>query len=122
MTTALVRRASRDVDTVAPVRWWHRQSPCRILHKLEWFPDDDIVRPSAAVQRVCDECPFQRECLADALEFVDTDGVRGGTTRYQRDQLRRERERARCPGCGSDAVVPNGRGEVCISCGVSWLV
>jgi transcription factor WhiB len=109
---------------VAPIRTWHPAGHCGKSEnvKLEWFPADYVTRPDAEVAVVCARCPFAVECLNDALEFDETDGVRGGTTSYQRRQLLAERDRARCPNCGSDGVVPNGRGELCIACGTSWLV
>jgi len=117
---ALIERPVR----VAPVRAWHTLAPCSQPGNvgLLWFPDDWETRPTEQVELVCAHCPFRTKCLDDALEFDETDGVRGGTTPYQRRQLLAERNRAKCPCCFSDAVIPSGRGEICISCGTSWLV
>lgn len=73
----------------------------------------------------CGRCPVSNLCLEFALN-TEADkgecGVWGGTTAFQRQQLKRERSRKRCPGCDSDGVVPQGAGEICISCGLSWIV
>jgi hypothetical protein len=108
---------------VAPIRSWHTLAPCRDLPELEWFPAEWEVRPAGEVTRVCDGCPFNSRCLQDALDFPNTDGVRGGTVPYQRRQLLAERERARCPRCQhSDSVISYERYEICVSCGTSWPV
>lgn len=119
MTTAV--KSDESVE-VAPIRAWHSVAPCKSFPWLEWFPEEWETRPEPAVVAVCDACPFSADCLRDALDFPDTDGVRGGTVPYQRRQLSAERERARCPRCGSDAVVPDGRYEICVSCAASWPV
>lgn len=106
---------------VAPVRHWHRLAPCK-SSVLDFFPDEWETRPDPDVELLCAGCPFNTECLNDALTFKETQGVRGGTTEYQRRQLLAERNRAKCPCCASDTVVAQGRGEICISCGASWLV
>lgn len=80
--------------------------------------------PDPAVMAFCRRCPVQAGCLEYALETEEEDheaGVWGGTTPYQRRQLKVVRARVLCPSCRSDAVQPVARGEVCISCGASWL-
>jgi transcription factor WhiB len=107
---------------VAPIRPWHKYAPCQYSPELNWFPEDWETRPDPKVELICAHCPFRTDCMNDALKFDETDGIRGATTPYQRRQLLAERERAKCPCCYSDAVIPSGRGEVCVSCGASWLV
>jgi hypothetical protein len=119
MITALKNDESLSV---APVRPWHRFAPCRNVTWLEWFPDDWETRPDPGVVVICDACPFAADCLQDALNFPDTDGVRGGTLPYQRRQLNVVRDRAKCPVCFSDAIIPSGRYEICVSCATSWPV
>jgi hypothetical protein len=82
--------------------------------------DDDPVYPPPEAKRYCDMCPVTAECLAEGT-LHDEVGVWGGMTKYQRDQLTRDRERSKCPGCGaSDGLIVEGNMELCVGCGVSW--
>ena len=49
------------------------------------------------------------------------EGYWGGTSTYQRDQLRRVRTRAKCPLCLATALVYDNPHELCLACGVSWI-
>lgn len=80
--------------------------------------------PNAEAAAICDRCPVRPDCLWDAMATGDV-GVRGGTTAYQRKLLGKKTNRATCPGCGARYLVtgaPDGAGEVCLACGVSWPV
>jgi hypothetical protein len=97
----------------------------------DFFPDDLLATcpPSNKVKELCElHCPIRAQCLNWALAH-DVEGVWGGMTKYQRDQVRRTASRgslkvrrARCPGCYSTTTIANYRGQVCVSCGLSWLV
>lgn len=86
---------------------------------------DDEPYPAAAAQVYCDGCVIRPDCLAQALADPGLVGVWGGTTTYQREQIRRVRARQHCPGCGSTEITTrllgNGAVEHCLSCGVSWF-
>ena len=105
---------------VAPVPNW--VGACRGRSDLEWFPEEWVTRPTPEVELVCAYCPFQSACLQTALDNPETDGIWGGTTPYQRRQLLNERNRSKCPNCRSDAIIAQGRSEICISCAASWPV
>jgi hypothetical protein len=105
------------------------QGLCRKIapNDPRFIDDYDYVDgpPDAEVQEICLRCSLRDQCLEYALDTEAPDGesgVWGGTTPYQRRQLKRDLSRVRCPACLSDAVMSAGRGEVCISCGMSWLV
>lgn len=85
--------------------------------------DDEPPYPTAAAIAYCRVCPVRAECLASALELSAADdwGVRGGTSAYQRRQMRRVTRRQTCVGCGSENLVLEGRNELCLSCGLSWF-
>lgn len=83
--------------------------------------DDEPVYPPPEASEYCTSCPVVPECLAHALEH-DADGVWGNTTKYQRRQLSRVYERARCPGCDSEDLIYEGVVELCLHCGISWFV
>jgi len=97
---------------------------CRGTSDPDYTEDDPDLRvPPPHILRNCFRCPVREECLAYALETEAPDGelgIWGGTTAYQRRQLKAERTRVHCPACRSDAVMKAGYGEVCISCGMSW--
>ena len=52
-----------------------------------WFSDTPTGRRIAI--NLCNQCPFQAECLTYALHW-SVDGIWGGTTPKQRKQLRRK--------------------------------
>lgn len=99
---------------------------CRGSGLTGFLLDDRLVRqPDPEVAQICWRCPIREGCLAYALETeVDEGeaGVWGGTTPFQRELLKVERSRVKCPYCESTGVFPTGRGEICMSCGHSWLV
>lgn len=82
---------------------------------------DDRLAPPFAIRMMCEGCPVQRLCLNWAIENEEH-GYWGGTSPYQRRQLRSERSRVHCPNCNSDAILEENRGEICLSCGTSWFV
>jgi hypothetical protein len=100
---------------------------CRGSDNPAFLVDDpDQHFPDPYVTRVCQRCQLRPDCLAYALDNEASDGeagVWGGTTPYQRRQLKTEKlNRVRCPGCLSESVMATDRGELCLSCGLSWLV
>lgn len=98
---------------------------CRGSRDPRYLLDDPHVRlADPEILATCGRCPVREACLQYALETEEEDheaGVWGGTTPYQRRQLMVERARVRCPACQSDAIFAAARGEVCLSCGASWL-
>jgi hypothetical protein len=59
-------------------------------HEPEWWQasESDLTTVSRAVA-VCKSCPLQASCLKEALA-IDAHGIWGGTTRSQRNRLRKE--------------------------------
>lgn len=85
--------------------------------------DDEPIAPHVLV--MCATCPINPACLAFALANETRNGeagVWGGTTPTQRRKMKVVKNRQACPVCDDDAVVVKGRGEICISCGASWLI
>jgi len=81
--------------------------------------------PDTEIALICALCPVAVQCLAYALTEEANDGelgIWGGTTPYQRRQLKADRARKSCPRCEASAIVMAGRGEICLSCGVSWII
>jgi WhiB family redox-sensing transcriptional regulator len=70
-------------------------------------------------QRVCGACDVRIECLEWALTN-DEEGVWGGTTRQQREAMKRPIVRAKCPACQSVNLFRAGIRQVCGDCASSW--
>jgi len=106
---------------------WRSQAECRTAPPDIFVSpgdlDDEPPYPSPQAQAYCRVCPVRAECLEDALQLQPGDdwGVRGGTSAYQRRQMRRVTRRQTCVGCGSEHLVLEGGNEICLSCGVSWF-
>lgn len=104
---------------------WMRQANCRqadpdLFHQDEWTKRRGLpaeVPPDAAP--ICGACEVRIECLAYALKN-DEFGVWGGTTRQQREAMKRPIVRARCPACQGRSLFRTGPQQVCGDCGSSW--
>lgn len=69
---------------------WHRHAACQGMDAAAFFPPPRM-RPTG--RQVCDGCPVRAECLADAMaqDPASDYGVYGGTSRQERQALRRGR-------------------------------
>lgn len=103
---------------VDPVPWM-RDGACRDSD-FDFVPDEETDTGLNTVQQWCRACPVRTKCLAWAM-LHGAEGYWGGTSTYQRDQLRRVRTRAKCPLCLSTALVYDDPHELCLACGVSWI-
>jgi hypothetical protein len=105
-------------------REWRSQAACAGTSSRYYDPWDVPERswdvPEDA-QQMCERCPVRVECLVDAMQHNDH-CVRGGTTRRQRDALKRPRWRPKCPVCGGTLTAElNGSAhQVCTACGLTW--
>lgn len=86
-----------------------------------WDVPESMFEPPSDVESICERCPVRVECLVDALKHNDH-CVRGGTTKRQRDALKRPRWRSFCPVCRGDLMTSlNGQAlQVCVACGLTW--
>jgi WhiB family transcriptional regulator, redox-sensing transcriptional regulator len=105
---------------------WMRKGACKgadlsIFVAGDAFDDDveESHEPSSEAMEYCLRCPVVAECLTHAVLF-DLKGVWGGTSTYQRRQLRRPISRVACPVCGSQHMSTISDIELCINCGASW--
>jgi hypothetical protein len=99
-------------DTTEPVkRLFHADE----LAKRRGLPAE--VPPE--VDALCQACVIRVECQAWALEH-DEHGVWGGTTRQQREAMKRPIVRAKCPTCQGRSLFRAGLQQVCADCGNSW--
>lgn len=87
--------------------------------------EDDY--PTDEAKSICGFCRVKDICLSAAINDPQLVGTWGGTSTYQREQLRRRRARKSCPGCSSSVIIESGTTQMqatttqmCLSCGVSW--
>jgi hypothetical protein len=98
---------------------WQTDVPCNDAG-FDFIPDTETQAGLAEAQQWCRTCPVRTQCLAWAMLY-QAEGYWGGTTTYQRNQLRRVRTRAKCPLCLATSLVYTDPHELCLACGVSWV-
>src|SRR5690606_2508944 len=105
---------------------WRARAACAGTASRLYDPWDVPDRMWEAPQdalKMCGRCPVRVECLVDALRHNDH-CVRGGTTKRQRDALKRPRWRSKCPVCESTLTssISGQALQVCAYCGLTWRV
>jgi WhiB family redox-sensing transcriptional regulator len=99
---------------------WQADAPCTTAD-FDFIPDTETQQDAAtAEERWCRTCPVRTQCLAWAM-LHGAEGYWGGTSTYQRAQLRRVRTRAKCPICHATTLVYTDPHELCLACGASWI-
>ncbi len=98
---------------------WQDNAPCATAD-FEFIPDTETDEGVNAAQQWCRTCDVRTQCLAWAM-LHGAEGYWGGTTTYQRNQLRRVRTRAKCPICQAIELVYTDPHELCLCCGASWI-
>jgi WhiB family transcriptional regulator, redox-sensing transcriptional regulator len=84
---------------------------------------DERHNPVALAEgrRTCNACPVREECLNEALDGGgDVYGMWGGTTKTEREKLKRHIRRAKCPVCEGPHLHVARALQVCGHCGHSW--
>jgi hypothetical protein len=98
---------------------WQDNAPCATA-PFDFIPDTETDEGLTEAQTWCQTCDVRTRCLAWAM-LNRAEGYWGGTTTYQRDQLRRVRTRAKCPICQATDLVYTDPHELCLACGMSWI-
>lgn len=98
---------------------WQDDAPC-VDAVFDFVPSVETDGGLATAQLWCRACPVRTQCLAWAM-LHGAEGYWGGTSTYQRAQLRRVRTRAKCPLCLGTALVYEDPHEMCLGCGISWV-
>lgn len=70
---------------------WFIGALCRGAGPRQWFPADK--KGAADARELCAQCPVITDCLEHALADPTLEGIWGGTSEDQRDQIRRRRRR-----------------------------
>ena len=75
---------------------WYERAACASHSPDIFFPETETPTASRAAKAICAGCPVRAECLAFAMETVQTDGVWGGMDAGERRRMRRrQRDRER---------------------------
>lgn len=79
---------------------WADEAACAGHDADLWFPAEDLARrgrraklPAPDAKRICQSCPVTAACLQHAIDHDEHDGVWGGLTRDERQELTRARLR-----------------------------
>lgn len=73
---------------------WVDDALCTQVDPDLFFPGKSDQATSRAARRVCAACPVRLECLAYALRTRESDGIWGGLTARQRNDLARRMRNA----------------------------
>ncbi|MGC1418577.1 MAG: WhiB family transcriptional regulator [Acidimicrobiales bacterium] len=70
---------------------WMNQAKCRDYPAEVFFPRDGVG--VLITQKICDECPVEKECLEYAIDNHVDHGIWGGKSERERRRLRSSRRR-----------------------------
>jgi len=73
---------------------WSSDAACKGGDTDLFYPKKNAagkMQDTSKAQAICATCPVESECLEYALDNNEQYGIWGGTTRIQRQHLRRER-------------------------------
>lgn len=100
---------------------WYEKAHCRGRPTQEFYPEFTTTPVPPDIQRLCDTCPVQGECLTQALTQRES-GIWGGTTEAQRNAILSKNLRKFCLRCRSEQIYASKRFMVCLACGMSWRI
>lgn len=100
--------------------WWEK-AQCKGRPTEDFYPDSSTASIPLDIQRLCDTCPAQGDCLTHALIRRES-GIWGGTTEAQRTAILSRNLRKQCLRCMSRDIYSSKRFMVCLACGVSWRI
>lgn len=127
-TTPLPPETAAPRPVEAPVDDWKERAACRDRDPDIFFgrPDKygvDRHDPNDLLTALgcCAGCDVREECLDAALDGgPDVYGVWGGTTKEDRERLRRGIPRVKCPVCVGKTLHTIDGVQTCGGCGHSW--
>jgi WhiB family transcriptional regulator, redox-sensing transcriptional regulator len=121
--------STADTSTTDRADGWRERAACNDKPTDLFFPTPDRYGyerhdPAALAQakRICDTCLVREECLEFALDGGDVYGVWGGTTKAERERLKRFIPRRKCPVCLGEDLRTDMARQVCCDCGHSWSI
>ena len=72
-------------------RYWRDRAKCRTVDPEVFYPLDTDEKGQERALWVCFGCPVRAECLEEAFDQRDVEGVRGGTTGAERRSMLRRK-------------------------------
>lgn len=79
-----------DTPTLAWTDWW-ADAACRVEESGAFFPQHRgrsmPLRQVLRAKAICARCPVQKRCLETALRQGESEGVWGGLTPHERQDL-----------------------------------
>lgn len=110
-------------------RGWDAQAKCKTGTDPDLFFVIDDDRPSMArdlqeaeAKKVCSRCPVSGNCFDYALEYGERYGVWGGATESERRAAHRGGSRLGCPKCKQRLTTRDENSQICLGCGLTWLL
>lgn len=100
---------------------WDKDAACRGMDPEDFYSEFATTPVPSAIQRICDTCPVQGECLAHALKNRES-GIWGGTNETHRNAILSRTSRKYCLRCKGRSIYENKRFMICLSCGISWRI
>lgn len=107
---------------------WRKKAACLTVDPEKFFSRDSGDRVSArrtahetTAKEICRRCPVSGNCLDTALRRNEI-GVWGGTTAEERVKIRRSGYRASCARCRGNRIAKDSETQICLHCGLSWLL
>lgn len=106
---------------------WQLRGNCRQYDpELFFTPEGEREGPQQTkrervAKAICNDCPVSGNCLDAALAGNEA-GIWGGTSWKNRLSLKRRGLRVHCIRCGSTNSAKVTQGQICLHCGLSWLV
>jgi WhiB family redox-sensing transcriptional regulator len=88
-----------SLDFPTPPEWTERAA-CADTDTSVFFPGDG--ERGTAAKKICAECPVIDMCLEYALSMNDRNGIWGGMSSRERDQIRRRRNPETEPAHGTE--------------------
>jgi WhiB family redox-sensing transcriptional regulator len=108
---------------------WQDRAACIGKDPNIFFSEDEMRKSRGRTARekiakaVCKPCPVSGNCLQMALTVPETVGVWGGTSTDEREKIKRiGKARSSCIRCRGRTTALAEGAQVCVECGLSWLV
>jgi hypothetical protein len=100
---------------------WQQHAACLDADPELFTSNMEAREPDPVAVAICAFCPVRVSCENFARDH-GLWGTWGGTSHWQRRQLKRRYRRAYCPVCRVEngVLLELGSGQACLTCAVSW--
>jgi len=104
MTSLLDLLTQQTPNNLAPADNWQKRAACRNEDPELFFPigaTGPALAQAEQAKAVCRRCPVMETCLQWVMQQGHQDGIWGGTSEQERQNLRRARSRAKAKAAGT---------------------